>query len=211
MFFLIVMLLSRNGQSRGAPMEMLFSWILFWVVVLILTPLITMRSFAEERQSGTIETLFTAPVSDFTVVMAKYMSALGFYILMWIPTLLYPVLLAYYSQLDPGPVFSGYLGTLGVGAMLTAVGLLCSSLTKNQIVAALISFALIMALFLTGLFRYADWIPSPQLFEYIDLISHMEDFSRGIVDTRHLMYYGTVTGLSLFATVQITGARRWRG
>ncbi len=210
MFFLIVTLLSRNEMATGAPMEMLFSWVLFWVIVLILTPLITMRSFAEENQSGTIETLLTAPISITTVVIAKYLSALGFYIIMWIPTFLYPVILMHYSTLDIGPVISGYTGTFSVGAMLIAVGILCSALTKNQIVAALLSFAVIMGIFLTGLFRYADQIPAADLFEQIDLISHMEDFAKGVIDTRHLVYYGSVILLSLFTTVQVAGARRWQ-
>ncbi|MBN2525054.1 MAG: ABC transporter permease [Deltaproteobacteria bacterium] len=211
MFYLIVRFLTAGAPAPGAPMEMLFSWVLFWLVVLILTPLITMRSFAEEKHSGTLETLTTAPVSDTRIVLAKYISCLSFYTIMWLPTLLYPAILAFYSTIDMGPVLSGYLGTFGIGAMLAAVGILCSALTRNQIVAALITFAVMMALFLSGLFRWVDGLSAQSFFEYIDLMGHMEDFAKGIVDTRRLVYYASVAVFSIFATVQVLGARRWNG
>lgn len=210
MFYLIISFLTRSGPAPGAPMEMLFSWVLFWLVVMILTPLITMRSFAEETHSGTIETLVTAPIGDVQIVLAKYLSCLSFYVIMWIPTLLYPMILSKYSHIDMGPVLSGYLGTFGIGVMLISVGVLCSALTRNQIVASLITFATMMALFLSGLFRWVDGMNAASIFEYIDLMGHMEDFAKGIVDTRRLVYYSSVAVLALFATVQVLGSRRWR-
>ncbi|MBN2340340.1 MAG: ABC transporter permease [Deltaproteobacteria bacterium] len=210
MFFLIILFLSRSGPAPGAPMEMLFSWVLFWLVVMILTPLITMRSFAEEKHSGTLETLVTAPISDIQIVLAKYFSCLAFYVILWLPTLLYPLILSKFSAIDMGPVLSGYLGTFGIGVMLISVGVLCSALTRNQIVASLVTFATMMALFLSGLFRWVDGLSLQSLFEYIDLMAHMEDFAKGIIDTRRLVYYGSVALFSLFATVQVLAARRWR-
>lgn len=211
MFYLIILFLTRSGPAPGAPMEMLFSWVLFWLVVLILTPLITMRSFAEEKHSGTLETLVTAPISDFRIVMAKYISALAFYCIMWLPTVVFPLILAWYASIDVGPVLSGYLGTFGIGVMLTGVGILCSALTRNQIVAALVTFGVMMALFLSGLFRWVDGLSAQPFFEYIDLMGHMEDFAKGIVDTRRLIYYGSVALISIFATVQVLSSRRWNG
>jgi ABC-2 type transport system permease protein len=209
MFFLIILLLSRSGMTTGTPMEMLFSWILFWVVELVLTPVITMRAFAEERHLGTFESLVTAPVNISIIVLAKYSSALLLYIIMWLPTLVYPLIISTYSILDIGPVISGYIGTFAIGGMLISIGIFASALTKNQIVAALLSFALIMILFLLGLFRYADWIPAADFFEQLDLIGHMEDFAKGIIDTRHLIYYATITIFALFGTVQVLESRRW--
>jgi ABC-2 type transport system permease protein len=211
MFYLIILFLSQSGPAPGAPMEMLFSWVLFWLVVLILTPLITMRSFAEEKHAGTLETLITAPINDVRIVMAKYLSCLTLYAIMWLPTVLYPALLAHYATIDIGPVLSGYLGTFGIGAMLTAVGVLCSALTRNQIVAALVTFGVMMALFLAGLFRWVDGLWAQPVFEYVDLMGHMEDFAKGIVDTRRLIYYGSVSVFALFVTVQVLGSRRWNG
>ncbi|MBN2716150.1 MAG: ABC transporter permease [Deltaproteobacteria bacterium] len=211
MFYLIILFLSQSGPAPGAPMEMLFSWVLFWLVVLILTPLITMRSFAEEKHSGTLETLITAPISETRIVLAKYLSCLAFYTIMWVPTLLYPIILMRYASIDVGPVLSGYVGTFGIGVMLTAVGILCSVATRNQIVAALVTFAVMMALFLGGLFRWVDGLAAQSFFEYIDLMGHMEDFAKGIVDTRRLVYYGSVAVLAIFASVQMLSSRRWNG
>jgi ABC-2 type transport system permease protein len=93
--------------------------------------------------------------------------------------------------------------------MLIAIGVFASALTRNQIVAALLSFALMMAIFLAGLFRYADWIPAASLFEHLDLLGHMDDFAKGIIDTSHLVYYASVTVLALFGTVQVIESGRW--
>ncbi len=209
-FFLILRFLSGAGPTAGAPMEMLFSTALFWLIVMTLTPLITMRTFAEEKHAGTLETLVTAPISDTRIVLAKYTAALAFYAIMWAPTLLYPVLLTRWTPVDPGPVLSGYTGTLAMGAMLVSIGVLCSALTRNQIVAAIITFAAMMGMFLAGLFSYVDGVSQAAVFQYVNLSSHMESFARGIVDTRPLVYYASVAAMALFLTVQVIGARRWR-
>jgi len=212
-FLLIVDFLSDPRAPQGAAMQMLFGGtIFFWIIVIVLTPLITMRSIAEERHAGTLETLCTAPINDAQIVVAKYLAAVGFYIVLWLPTLAYPLLLAKYSDLDVGPIFSGYLGTLGVGMMFASIGVLGSSLTRNQIIAALVSFAAIMLLFVIGIFDFMTGeTSSDSLLHYMNLWTHMEDFGRGIVDTRHLVYYGSVTLFSLFSTIQIMQFRRWRG
>jgi len=212
-FLLVIDFLSDPRAPHGAAMQMLFGGtIFFWIIVIVLTPLITMRSLAEERHSGTMETLLTAPISDMQVVLAKYLAAVGFYIVLWLPTLAYPLLLSSYSDLDLGPILSGYLGTLGVGMMFAAVGLLGSSLTRNQIVAALISFGAIMVMFVIGIFDFLGGETSPDsVLHYVNLWTHMEEFGRGIVDTRHLAYYGSVSLFALFTTVQIVQLRRWRG
>jgi ABC-2 type transport system permease protein len=212
-FLLVIDFLSDPRAPHGAAMQMMFGGtIFFWIIVIVLTPLITMRTLAEERHSGTLETLLTAPISDVQVVLAKYLAAVGFYAVLWLPTLAYPLLLSSYSDLEVGPILAGYLGTLGVGMMFAAVGLLGSSLTRNQIVAALISFGLIMVMFVIGIFDFLGGETSPDsVLHYVNLWTHMEDFGRGIVDTRHLAYYGSVSLFALFATVQIVQLRRWRG
>ena len=111
-----------------------------------------------------------------------------------------------------GPVLSGYMGAAGVGMMFLAVGILCSSFFRSQIVAALLTFAAVMCLFLVPLFSFLDpATSSDSVLGYMELISHMEDFSKGIVDTRHLIYYGSVSLFALFCTVQVIQSRRWKG
>ena len=211
-FMLIVDFLSNPNAPHGAAMQMLFGGtIFFWIVVLVLTPLITMRSLSEEKHSGTLETLLTAPISDLQVVLSKYLAAVAFYAVMWLPTLTYPLLLSKYGDIDMGPVLSGYLGTMGIGMTFLSIGLLCSSLTRNQIIAALLSFATITVLFILGIFEFiGDGAASGSVLSYMNLWAHMEDFGRGIVDTRRLIYYGSIVTLSLFATVQALQSRRWR-
>jgi len=211
MFVLLIEFLSGPDPAQGAPMQMMFSWILYWLVALIISPLITMRSFAEEKHAGTLETLLTAPISDVQVVMAKFSASAVFYIITWSPTFLYPLILSRYSELDAGPVLSGYLGTFCIGLMFIAVGILCSAATRNQIVAALLSFGSVMVLFLIGLFGFTANVTQDGFFNYVNLLTHMEDFSKGIVDSRYLVYYATNTSLALFGAVQIIQSRRWNG
>jgi ABC-2 type transport system permease protein len=211
-FGMIVDFLADPHSGHGAALQIMFSNEFYWFLVLVVSPLITMRLLSEERSSGTLETLLTAPISEAGVVAAKYLAAVLFWIVLWLPTTAYVVLLSRYSEIDLGPVLSGYLGTLGVGMMLLAIGLFFSAITKNQIIAALLGFGVNMTLFLVGL---SESIGSTQSSEsvlaYMNLFEHMLDFSRGIVDTRHLVYYGSVTLFALFCTVQALQARRWRG
>lgn len=212
-FLAIVEFLSDPRSGHGAVIQMLFGGTLFfWFIVLVFTPLITMRALAEERHTGTLETLLTAPISDTEVVVAKFLAALSFWIILWLPTSAYALLLSRYSEVDIGPVLSGYLGTLGVGMMFLSIGLFCSAVTRNQIVAALLGFAVNMVLFLMGVFEFLSPSQSAgSLLGYMNLWTHMEDFGRGIVDSKHLVYYGSITLFALFGTVQILQARRWRG
>lgn len=212
-FLAVVNYLSDPRSGHGAAMQLLFGGtIFFWFMVLVFTPLITMRSLAEERHSGTLETLLTAPIGDAGVIVAKFLAAVGFWAVLWLPSLAYPLLLSRYSDLDAGPILAGYLGTFGVGTMFLSVGLFCSALTRNQIVAALVAFGANMLLFFLGVFDLLSPTQSSgSPLGYLNLWTHMEDFGRGIVDTRHLVYYGSVTLFALFAAVELLQARRWRG
>ncbi len=211
-FGMIVDFLSNPNSGHGAAMQIMFSNEFYWFLVLVICPLITMRLLSEERHSGTIETLLTAPIGTVGVTVSKYLAAVLFWVVIWLPTAAYPFLLSRYAPIEVGPVLAGYLGTLGVGMMLLAVGLFFSALTKNQIVSALLSFGVNMALFLLGLSATMSAVQtSDSPLEYINLFDHMLDFSKGIVDTRHLTYYGSVSVFMLFATVQVLEMRRWRG
>lgn len=213
-FSLLVSVLAE-GPAGVTVMNLLFGSPFYWMTMLVLVPVLTMRLFAEEKKSGTIETLMTAPVTDTAVVLAKFAGALGFYAFMWLPTLVYLFILHHYSAamapLDPGPLAGGYLGALLTGMYYLSIGLLCSSLTSNQIVAAIITFAAMLLLFLAGLLDYVmrDDI-ARAISAHVSSYNHMLEFSRGAIDSRPVVYYLTGTALMLFATVKIVEARNWK-
>lgn len=212
-FILILSFLSDPYAPHGAAMQYLFGGTIFYfIMVVAVSAVISMRALAAERRSGTLETLLTAPISELQVVLAKYLAAVGFYAVLWLPTVLYPIVLSRYSEIELGPILSGYLGTLGIGMMFLAVGVFFSALSRSQIIAVLLSLAANFVLFLVPLFEIvsASFTPDSVL-GYMNLWNHMEDFGRGIVDTRHLVYYGSVTAFALLLTVQVLQARRWKG
>ena len=156
MFFLLVMGVTfavvvrylNTGPTQMTAMKILFS--MFWLPSLVVVPMITMRLLAEEKRAGTLEMLMTAPVTDFEVVLAKYLGAVVLYAMMWALTGFYVLIVRHFSgseaMLDLGPIFSGYLGVLVIGQFFIAVGLLASSMTKSQVAAALMSFAVVFML-----------------------------------------------------------------
>lgn len=212
-WFLIDFLL--NGTQSPAIMQQLFGQsIFFWMALLMVIPVLTMRLFAEERRSGTIETLMTAPVTPLQLVLSKYTGALIFYILLWAPTVSYAWALKYYNSsevIDFGPMAGGYLGTLLVGAMFLAMGLLASACTRNQVVSAIACGAMIGCIFLIGFLPYVAHSESVRLFTgYISPVNHMISFSRGIVDTRPVLLYASTTLLFLFLTVRRIASNKWK-
>ena len=222
LFFLVVMGVTfgvivsylNRGPTQLTAMKIMFS--MFWLPSLVIVPMITMRLLAEEKRAGTIEMLMTAPVTDFEVVFAKYLGAVSLYILMWGLTGLYVLVLRHFSggatALDLGPIASGYLGVLVIGQFFIAIGLLASSLTKNQIAAALMSFAAIFMLLIV-----LNWLsflfpggPFGNVFRFLSAFEHMEDFARGIVDIRPLVLYGSGTVLAIFLATRVVESRKWR-
>lgn len=183
------------------------TWMLFWTI----PTLITMRLLAEERRSGSIESLMTAPVSETEVVLGKYFAALVLYLCLWLPTLLYALYMARHSDLDWGPIFAGYLAITLIGGLFLALGVLCSAMTKNQVVAAVASF--ILALLLTVL-SFLDGVASSQLLKdvlaHINLIGAVDEATRGIVDTRRLIYPLSLITLCLFLASRALAAKKWR-
>lgn len=286
LFYLTLEQLTASGP-RGVefPMQVMLGDERFWLVFLFIPPLLTMRLFAEERSTGTLEMLMTAPLKDWQVVLSKYVACLAFYVLLWLPTLAYlPVLLnlqppvfqpvwTLYSLLllsglaatvvalllalipagttarvvalvllvvgiaaagvgiyghlrhdperiltiaagiDPRPVISSYLGLFLAGSMFLALGLLVSSLVRSQMVAALVSLILSLAFIVVGFWR-PDMDTSSTTYQVLFFFSvplhFSRDFSRGLIDTRHLVLYGTVAVFSLFLTVRSLESRRWR-
>jgi ABC-2 type transport system permease protein len=189
-----------RAPASMTPLDFFFGGTLFyWLALLFVGPVLTMRLISEERRSGTIEMLLTAPITEGQVVLGKYLGALVFYLFLWSPTLLYVAVLAQKLPLDWGPVGASYLGTVGIGSLFLSIGLFMSSLTKNQVVAAVGSFAIIFLTFIPAFLEFL--INDPKLrdaVQYLNLYQHMDEFSKGIVDTRHLVYYVSVSALFLF-------------
>lgn len=211
-FATLVSFLNSQPSVPGAPLEYFFGGtLMFWLALGFLGPVIPMRLLSEERRTGTIEFLMTAPVSEGQVVAGKYAAALLFYLFLWSPTLIYVALLTRSSELDWGPVASAYLGILGVGALFLAAGLFASAIARSQIVAAVIGFALVFVLFFCGFLEPLATSPAwREAFGYLNVLQHMEDFSRGIVDTRRLVYYATSVVFLLFLSARALAERKWR-
>jgi len=198
-FVLLVNALNAPETPSTAMMSLYFTNVFQWIFLMIVSSVISMRLLSEERKTGSIESLLTAPVSEATVVVGKFIGGWCFFLFLFLPTLVYPLLLSRYGRFDIGPVAAGYLGIALVGALFLAAGTFASALTKNQIVAAIVAFAIILGSFLVGIFR--DLLPSANLrdaLSYLNILDHMDDFSRGIVDTRRLVYVGSTVVFFLF-------------
>jgi ABC-2 type transport system permease protein len=196
--------------ADAGPVETFFGrTVLLYLPLSVVCPLLTMRLFAEERRSGTIETLLTAPVGATAVVLGKYLATLCAYAAMWIPTLLYMWLLDRGGAVDWRVVASGYLAVLAVGAGYLAVGTLTSALSRSQLSAAVMSTMAILALFMIGIGEFfLPEGPGRELASYLSVWAHMNDFSRGLVDTRRLVLDATLVALPLYVTVRAVDG--WR-
>ncbi len=197
--------------------EAFFNSVFFWFAFVLIFPLITMRLFAEEFKLGTIEPLMTAPVRDWQVVLAKFFGALVFYIVLWIPTLLYFALFERVTHQPAANSMGAYLGSylmlFLLGIFYLSVGCLASVLTRNQIVAAIISFCAITLHFFSGLVSFiVQDISSAtrQLLGYFSAIEQMGTLSRGEIDTRPIVLYVSMTILMLALTHQAFQSRKWR-
>ena len=192
----------NNPQAPASmtPLDFFFGGTLFfWLAMLFVGPVLTMRLLSEERRSGTLEMLLTAPITEGQVVIGKYLGAFLFYVFLWLPTLVYVALLAKELPLDWGPIGASYLGTLGIGAMFLAIGVFTSAVTRNQVVAAVFSFSLTFLCFLPAFLEFL--VNDPKMRDalgYLNLYQHMDDFSKGIVDSRRLVYYVSVSAFFLF-------------
>jgi ABC-2 type transport system permease protein len=171
----------------------------------------TMRLFAEERRSGTIESLMTAPVSSAGVVLAKYAAVLTTYLAMWLPCVLYLVILRQTGDIDWHVAASAFLGVVLVGAGYMALGLLMSAITKSQFLALVLTAMVILALFILGIGEFVtrEGTMMHDVCSHVSVWAHMNDFASGVVDSRRLVFYGSMIVLPLFVTVRAVDAWRW--
>jgi ABC-2 type transport system permease protein len=211
LFSLILAALSQPGSSSASPMALFFGGTMFfWIFMILMAPAITMRLGAEERKTGTLETLMTAPVSDAEVVLGKYLGAVAMYAALWLPTLLYCGVLSRFSPVDWGTVGTGYLGVLLVGMLFLAVGLFTSFASRNQVVAAILAFGILVLLILASILSFLATDPLWKgVLEYIDLWGLMQNFARGVVDSRAVVYCLSGAALFLALAHQALQARRW--
>lgn len=180
------------------------------MTLLLICPALTMRTFAEERRSGTIETLLTAPVTPTAVVLGKYTAVLTTYLAMWAPTCLYVVVLRNTGAVDWHTVASSYFGLFGIGAAYLALGTLMSSMAKSQLIALLLAIFAEFGLFVLGV---GEYVFEPGLLRdlcaHVSMSSQMEEMSRGIIDLRRVIFDASVAGASLFTTARVVDSWRW--
>lgn len=212
--------LINNLGSDASPMpvtELFYRTYFFWLILLLAAPVITMRLFALEKFSGTFETLMTTPVTDLQVVMAKFTAAMVFYTVMWLPMVGCVFIVRYYAHqpdaFDAATLATTYAGILLLGCVFLSAGCFASALTRTQAAAAMITFVIGVSLFSLGFL--AEKIPAPlqwqsQVLASFGLFRQMRDFARGVVDTRAVVFYASLTFLFLSLTLRAVESHRWK-
>jgi ABC-2 type transport system permease protein len=181
------------------------------VIILFIMPMITMRTYSEEKRSGTIELLLTSPLTDLEIIVGKFLGALGLYMALLSVTLPYMGILFYYGNPEWRPVAAGYLGLLLMGGTFVSLGLLISSTTNNQIVAGIVTFVVFLLLWIIGWFADSAGPTIGPITSWLSITEHFDDFSKGIIDTKHVLYYLSLITFGLFLTAKSVDTERWRG
>jgi ABC-2 type transport system permease protein len=181
------------------------------IIILFVMPLVTMRTYAEEKRSGTIELLLTSPITDMQIIMGKFLGSMGLFVAMLLITAVDIALLFRLGNPEWKPVLVGYLGLLLMGGCFLSVGLLISSMTKNQIVAGFITFAVFLTLWILNWFSETVGPTTRTILSFLSITEHLDDFTRGIIDTKHLVYYLSFITFGLFLTAKAVDSERWRG
>lgn len=201
----------QRALVPGSPASMRDFFTIWWGLLLFLAPAVSMRLFSEELRSGTIETALTAPVPESSLVTGKYLAAVGFFITMLLPSVVYVGVLEWLSRPDFGPVLSGYLGLVLLGMLYLAVGVAASSLTASQTLAFLGTlFTLLLLDFLPGLI--APRLPDhfAKVFAMLSPSVRAADFYRGLIDTSHIAFFLLVSAWFLAIAAVVLQSRRWR-
>ena len=214
----VVLLVKLEQEPTPVPVtELFYVTQFFWLILLLSTPVITMRLFAQEKSSGTFETLMTTPVSELQVVLAKFSAGMLFYMLTWLPLLACLLIVRHFSNesgaFDAGVVGSTFLGILLLGGVFVSLGCCASALTRSQVAAAMMTLLACASIFCIGVL--ADRTPSQsswpiQLLSSLAFFEQMHDFARGVIDTRPIILYVSLTLFFLFLTLRIVESRRWK-
>src|SRR5438477_2736148 len=212
LFLLAAGFLFRKDFEPGQPaaMRTIFEWMVWLLVVIV--PIMCMGLIAQEWATGTIESLMTAPVGEADVVIGKFVGSYLLFCLLLVPTLFYVLLLRIYARPDFGPIFSGYLGILLVGALFIAIGLFCSSLTRSQIVAAVTTTAILFVITILPWWVGGEATLAGFWRNVADqtVFRRYTDFSKGVIDIGNLVFFIASTAVFLFLTVKVLESRRWK-
>ncbi len=209
-FLFSILLISTSGQQAGTGTQVM--GILFGnmaIILLFFTPVLTMKLFAEERKSGTIELLLTSPITDGQVVLGKFLASWTLLLIMLALTLFFPLLVQRFGTLDGGTLLTGYFGVILIGSSFLALGLLMSSMCKNQLVAALTSFGILITLWVIGSLS-SQYGAIGEFLSYLSLLEHYDDFARGVILLKDVIYHASFTGVCLFATFKSIESSKWR-
>jgi ABC-2 type transport system permease protein len=208
-FVYIIGQLNNPASPGGPPLKFFFT--ATWLMLLILGPLVTMRLVSEELRSGSIEVLMTAPVTEAQVIVGKFLAAFTFYAFLWFPTVGYAAMIALYEKVDWGPVMAGYLGVLLIGALFLSIGIFASAMTRSQLLAAMMTAALLFVLFLLGVFEeLVNNDLMKRALGYVSIFNHIDELANGIVDTRRLVFYLSGTLFFLFLASRALEDKKWR-
>jgi len=196
--------------SREATMRYSLTHGVTVLFLVLVTQVLTMRLLADEQRQGTLELLLTSPVRDWEVVTGKYLAGLAVFFLMVLLSGYFPLLLTRIGNPDVGVMLSGYLGFVLLGGALLAIGVFASSVTQNQVVAAVLGMGITLLLWLSG--ALTDFVGGAlrSVVQYLPIFDHYYDFVRGIVDTRHIIYYLSLVVFFLFLSTRVLEARRWK-
>jgi ABC-2 type transport system permease protein len=181
------------------------------VIILFVMPMITMRTYSEEKRSGTMELLLTSPVTDVEIILGKFIGALGLYLALLACTLAYMGILFVFGNPEWRPLVAAYLGLLLMGGAFISLGLLISSTTNNQIVAGVITFVVFLMLWIVGWFSESAGPTMGKVLSWLSITQHFDDFSKGVIDTSHMLYYLSLITFGLFLTAKSVDTERWRG
>lgn len=193
--------------ANVASLRLLFE--LVPIIFLFVVPAITMRLLAEEKKAGTIELLTTKPLEDWELVLGKFFAAWALIGFMLLPTLLYYITVTMLGTVDHGPIIGGYSGLLLMAGVYVAIGLFASSITDNQIVAFIVGFLIMLALFMLD--KVLIYLPdfSTSMVEYLGIDYHVGNIARGVIDSRDIVYFVSLLGFSLYLAVLSLGRRKW--
>jgi ABC-2 type transport system permease protein len=207
----------NQGPQEQTVIEVALNSLFFWIPMLLIFPLITMRTYADEFRMGTFEAVTTAPVRDWQVVLSKFFGAFFFYCMLWLPSLLFFLVFQVSTHkpaaVSPSAFMSAYLMLGLIGMFYVSLGCLASALTSEQINAAIIAFILVFGAFIAGIVHNVRNLTNPDLINFISYFSavlHMQDATRGIIDSRPIVYYLSMTVLVLAVNLQIFQYRKWK-
>jgi ABC-2 type transport system permease protein len=181
------------------------------VILLFVLPLVTMRTYSEEKRSGTIELLLTSPVTDVQIIIGKFLGAMTLYAAMLAITMIHLGVLLQLGNPELKIIGTGYLGLLLMGGCFISIGLLISSMTKNQIVSGMVTFAVFLLLWVINWPASFAGPTTQNILNYLSITDHFDDFTKGVLDTKHLVYYFSVMAFGLFLTARSVDTERWKG